>query len=80
MSNDKTNQTTEQTQTTGQAGTAEQPKPDTAQAPAEQKGWLNGRIVAYTVVGAVCVAGIGAAAWALMRNPKAVEVAVDAAA
>lgn len=70
MSNENNNQTTDQAQ------------PEAAGKPEAQpskKAWLNGRTVAYTVAGAVAVVGIGAAAWALLRSPKAVEAVADAA-
>lgn len=68
MSDNTNNQTTDQAQ------------PEAGAAAPSKKSWINGRTAAYTVAGAVAVIGIGAAAWAMLRNPKAVEAVVDAAA
>jgi hypothetical protein len=74
MSNETNNQTTDKAAPEAAAA------PAPTAAPSSKKSWINGRTVAYTVAGTVAVISIGAAAWAMLRNPKAVEAVVDAAA
>jgi hypothetical protein len=82
MTNDtKTHNATnnEQTNTGGEGPKIDSSSPQTP-AKEGRKAWINGMTVAYCVAGAVAIAGIGAAAWALTRAPKVVEAAADVAA